>query len=303
MVLLEVKFTLGVPVRKLLQRERPTQIGTPEHPVRQLRLADPVLPDSVSSTVGGWLRLYVDEVFWCDGNGDVYTEHKFKVPFTCSRLVARIEAKGVYEPPKENAPGISGLLLPPSCLRGHVGPNEPRSADSSMPCAVRVKVTSRGLCGFLLKIALPFVRDWAELSAQRAAHSVILRHWFPKGLDHIQVGPEDTQVDSTSFITQEPQIYEVAEKTSVEIREDRQPSAERESSGRFYSGFLHKLGDGVFNTTWNQRFFILDGDQLKYYKTPTEKQPRDRVSVRQALVQRINDKERPFCLRCHSHDT
>jgi len=62
----------------------------------------------------------------------------------------------------------------------------------------------------------------------------------------------------------------------------------------FYNGFLYKLGDGLLNTTWNLRYFLLIGQSLQYYRSQHEAKPRDVVNLNGATVQWVKDQSRPF---------
>lgn len=61
-----------------------------------------------------------------------------------------------------------------------------------------------------------------------------------------------------------------------------------------FNGFLYKLGDGMLNTTWNLRYFLLIGSTLQYYRTQHEAKPRDVINLSGATVQRTKDATRPF---------
>jgi len=62
----------------------------------------------------------------------------------------------------------------------------------------------------------------------------------------------------------------------------------------FYNGFLYKLGDGLLNTTWNLRYFLLIGQSLQYYRSQHEAKPRDVVNLCGANVEWVKDQSRPF---------
>jgi hypothetical protein len=53
------------------------------------------------------------------------------------------------------------------------------------------------------------------------------------------------------------------------------------------SGALFKLGDGPFNFGWNKRHCRLEGNQLLYYASPTEKNPRGTLDITEVGVSQI----------------
>ncbi|CAE7630237.1 CYTH2 [Symbiodinium pilosum] len=62
----------------------------------------------------------------------------------------------------------------------------------------------------------------------------------------------------------------------------------------FHNGFLYKLGDGLLNTGWNLRYFLLIGQTLQYYRSQHEAKPRDAISLSGVSVEWIHDASRPF---------
>ncbi|CAE7922422.1 skap2, partial [Symbiodinium necroappetens] len=63
----------------------------------------------------------------------------------------------------------------------------------------------------------------------------------------------------------------------------------------FHNGFLYKLGDGLLNTGWNLRYFLLIGCQtLQYYRSQHEAKPRDAISLSGVSVEWSHDASRPF---------
>jgi len=62
----------------------------------------------------------------------------------------------------------------------------------------------------------------------------------------------------------------------------------------YYNGFLYKLGDGLLNTTWNLRYFLLIGSQLQYYRSQHEAKPRDAINLSGSTVKWDKDQSRPF---------
>ncbi|KAF4745607.1 hypothetical protein FOZ62_003415 [Perkinsus olseni] len=51
------------------------------------------------------------------------------------------------------------------------------------------------------------------------------------------------------------------------------------------AGSLFKLGDGIINTSWNERYFVLSGSVLSYYRDSRELRPKDSISMKGAVVQ------------------
>ncbi|CAE7720790.1 unnamed protein product [Symbiodinium microadriaticum] len=62
----------------------------------------------------------------------------------------------------------------------------------------------------------------------------------------------------------------------------------------FHNGFLYKLGDGLLNTGWNLRYFLLIGQTLQYYRSQHEAKPRDAISLSGVSVEWSHDASRPF---------
>eukprot|EP00435_Cladocopium_sp_Y103_P007554 s1259_g2.t1 len=62
----------------------------------------------------------------------------------------------------------------------------------------------------------------------------------------------------------------------------------------FHNGFLYKLGDGILNTTWNLRYFLLIGQTLQYYRSQHEARPRDAINLSGVTVEWLRDQSRPF---------
>lgn len=62
----------------------------------------------------------------------------------------------------------------------------------------------------------------------------------------------------------------------------------------FYNGFLYKLGDGLLNTAWNLRYFLLIGQSLQYYRSQHEAKPKDIINLSGATVEWVKDQNRPF---------
>ncbi|KEP60265.1 UNVERIFIED_CONTAM: phosphatidylinositol transfer protein [Hammondia hammondi] len=48
------------------------------------------------------------------------------------------------------------------------------------------------------------------------------------------------------------------------------PAAEPPKETLLHSGFLYKLGDGIWNTTWNLRYVVLRGSRLQYFNDPRD---------------------------------
>ncbi|KAF4673668.1 hypothetical protein FOL47_010251 [Perkinsus chesapeaki] len=51
------------------------------------------------------------------------------------------------------------------------------------------------------------------------------------------------------------------------------------------AGSLFKLGDGIINTSWNERYFVLSGSVLSYYRDSREVRPRESIPMKGAVVQ------------------
>lgn len=63
------------------------------------------------------------------------------------------------------------------------------------------------------------------------------------------------------------------------------------------SGYLLKKGDGPIDFSWNQRYIVLDGKMLMYFKYQDEKTPRAVIRLSEAAVSNVikhEDREHVF---------
>jgi len=198
-------------------------------------------------------------------------------------------------------------------------------------CNASVQAEAAGLLGVLAWAALPFQRV-LQAHMQYVAREfleehwrAVLHRWSTGDVSPVDDGggqPEITrkvskasfvglgasagppQVPSTSPGSEEasggaagPITSGIHSQGSVPDSEvaDQTPKASHEvTKGSFSKGFLYKLGDGLLNTTWNLRYFLLIGPTLQYFRSPHEAKPRDVIDLRDASVQWAKDQSRPF---------
>ncbi|PHJ19255.1 phosphatidylinositol transfer protein [Cystoisospora suis] len=73
-------------------------------------------------------------------------------------------------------------------------------------------------------------------------------------------------------------------KLSSPFSSHHPPRQEAPPPSALHSGFLFKLGDGIWNTTWNLRYIVLRGSFLQYFNDPRDVRPKHSVDIEGAKV-------------------
>lgn len=204
---------------------------------------------------------------------------------------------------------------------------------TTLYCAVSAQVSCRGLAGLILRpfFFFPVRRELCDFSCSLAARLVkrhwqaVLKRWSMVSCDE-PPRPEDVQqpllssagrqssrdsfaghraqgtadagatpagatgAAADSALNLEP--VETPCGTPADAEVFVQPSLAKGMP--FHNGFLYKLGDGLLNTGWNLRYFLLIGQTLQYYRSQHEAKPRDAISLSGVSVEWSHDASRPF---------
>lgn len=205
---------------------------------------------------------------------------------------------------------------------------------STVYCGIAVSVIAAAPLRFVFLGAIPFMQRLVAAPALRVSRDMLEEYWRSVAqrwaLEEACLPPSDVTPEacrsfsSTSLpvpptlsgtqpacapaseIPNAPSVPAVISNTLVAELEDATPRASQSEvqpfpmqpalpKGRaFKNGFLYKLGDGLLNTTWNLRYFLLLGPTLQYFRSPHEAKPRDVINLSGATVQWVKDQSRPF---------
>ena len=185
--------------------------------------------------------------------------------------------------------------------------------------AVSSSLESVGLVGVLLRPFLPFI-SWrlSSVATHDMAIKVLKRHWqalasresllLPARPGTPQTAPaprhgEDGESQgvvgglstcSSGGLSIATEGIGMVDSPNVSPSNEAllQPSLTKGMP--FHNGFLYKLGDGILNTTWNLRYFLLIGQTLQYYRSQHEARPRDALNLSGVTVEWLRDQSRPF---------
>jgi hypothetical protein len=195
-------------------------------------------------------------------------------------------------------------------------------------CTVTIVVERKNFFGVVFLPFLPVVRHILDRPVRRIAREFLEEHWRVKVQRWKEAQPEeDTVADLARSISiarvssplsdhltannLSPETFRVGhlnlgaaslppnvdpETPEVTPRTGETPLAQPSltKSMQFWNGWLYKLGDGLLNSTWNQRYFILIGSALQYFRSPHEARPRDVYNLTGAHVEWVKDQTRPF---------